>query len=236
MPIRAIALLVLCSAVACGGAVTSAGGLADAGADAAPGTEGGTLVDASSPSDAAADAQRAPGCPSSLPQAGSPCTPTSPPGGGQLLCEYAGQPHCTTLAYCAGAGPGSGFTWQITGPDPSCGGNPSSCPAAFGAAPGQACPSSETCTYAQGRCECINCVTDAGAQSTGWTCAAWQTPAGCPEPAPLLGTACSTEGQQCNYGPVCCGPSGLGYPMVCQGGYWTVVGGGCDCAEPLCGG
>jgi hypothetical protein len=235
MWIRAMGLLLPFGAVACGGAVTSSGAPADAGADEPFGTDGGPATDAAGATDATPDAARAPGCLPSLPQAGSSCTPASAPGGGLLLCEYGSRPHCTSVAYCATSSPGTGSTWQIVPPDPSCNGNPSSCPASFGTAPGQACPSSETCTYAEGRCQCIGCLTDAGTQGTEWTCGAWQTPTGCPEPAPLLGTACSTEGQQCGYGPVCCGPSNLGYAMICQDGYWTVVAGGCDCLQPLCG-
>lgn len=183
-----------------------------------------------------ARSSRAPDCPASLPQAGSTCTPDLPPRGGVWLCEYGSDPHCTTVAQCSATSASGPYQWTLTEPDPSCAGNPPACPASFGAlANGAACPGAQSCTYPEGRCSCAPCASGAGGQGTEWECEAWQTPAGCPEPRPLLGTACDTEGQECGYGAACCGSVSTEPAMVCNGGYWSVVPVGCDCAATLCG-
>jgi hypothetical protein len=198
------------------------------------------------------------GCPPTLPPEGAPCSTSS-------ACEYpfGANPLCTILAYCplvamtpvgdgqASAGSadgdgGPGRFWRHSTPsDPSCAPTPAACPASFGAlASGSACPVNAICTYPEGRCNCIPCtppdggVSDAGAAdaSTQWVCEAWMTPAGCPEPRPLLGTACSNEGQECDYGEGCGSPVDLPDPMGCRGGVWVDTRGGCGAGAPgVCG-
>jgi hypothetical protein len=100
---------------------------------------------------------------------------------------------------------------------------------------GSACPVTGSCTYPEGRCTCIVCPTDAGTQGTEWECARWETPAGCPEPRPSLGSACPQEGQECEYGPICCASVDIGPDMVCTDGTWQAHAGGCACVGLVCG-
>jgi hypothetical protein len=219
MSAHATWLLVLLLACGCSGAVSS-----PASGDA------GTRDSASSDSQASDTSLG--GCPASEPASGSTCMPGGQPASG---CEYGTDPHCTVIASCSAPGPGGPFTWQLTGPDPSCAGNPQQCPASYGMPiNGAACPLMGTCSYPEGRCTCAPCFGDGG-RSTEWECATWQTPAGCPEPRPLLGTACSQPGQACNYGQGCCSPVDTGPDLYCQNGIWTAMGVGCDCAQPICG-
>lgn len=143
-------------------------------------------------------------------------------------CEYAfpygGNPHCTTIASCISG------TWSLQQPDRSCYTNPTSCPADFDAGNTDMCANVE-CTYAAGRCTCDDCAAQgpcnricrARDSGTEWFCFPWDEPPGCPNPRPLLGTACTNV----DAGTLC---GGLwDEPSVCAGGYWTVpvANGGC---------
>jgi hypothetical protein len=215
------AFLTLLPMAGCSGAVVSVS------------NDGGGTPDGSGSPDASADTSTdASGgvCPTSEPADGSACTPN-----GFLRCEYGSDPHCTTIAECSGPGPNGPFTWHLTPPDPSCAGNPPQCPATYGTpANGAACPYQGTCSYPDGRCECVVCTGDGG-QGHEWACDTYRMPAGCPEPRPALGTACTQEGQDCAYGPACCAIVDVGPDMVCRNGVWTTVPIGCDCAANLCG-
>ena len=168
---------------------------------------------------------RAPWCPEIVPEAGSPCTTVPPPSTAAddiTACEYGSDPHCTTLAECGGG------RWVLSAPVSSCSGNPASCPATPDAGSADMCPLNDNCTYPDGRCACISCIAtvcgprcvdqEAGTQ---WYCRPWDPFPGCPNPRPLLGTACSDvdAGQYCG--------DNWGETMVCVGGYWWIPSGGC---------
>jgi hypothetical protein len=127
-------------------------------------------------------------------------------------------------------------------PDPSCSGNLPGCPTEFDSGAGGACPVQGTCAYPEGRCTCGLCnigsvcndtcgpTIDAGADATpvDWQCEAWPAvTCGCPNPRPLLGTPCATEGQQCGPFPCFCDPVNVGPGMLCTGGFWGDIPGGC---------
>jgi hypothetical protein len=175
----------------------------------------------------------APGCPSSAPADGSPCS-----AGFGFTCEYGADPHCTKIAACASDGQSGTFTWFVTSSDSSCNGNPPECPKSFAAVKNDsACPiANDSCTYPEGRCACDSCASDSPNGGTQqWKCETWETPVGCPEPRPLFGTSCSNEGQECDYGPACCDDANIGPAMTCAGGYWTDSAEGCECGVALCG-
>jgi hypothetical protein len=74
-------------------------------------------------------------------------------------------------------------------------------------------PSGGICDYPQGRCSCnsnlpsINVV---------WNCQSPQQR--CPLPRPRLGSFCTVDGMQCDYG-TCAVPGGT--METCSGGVWT---------------
>jgi hypothetical protein len=230
----AAGLVVALSPAACGGistdlfTPTNDGGTSSDGGppttfDASSGDDGGTPIPVP---------VYAPGCPATVPTDGSPCTP-----GFALACEYGKDAHCTQTAACASDGSNGSFTWFVTWSDPSCTGNPASCPASFGAVPiGTSCTDTQdSCTYGEGRCACVSCADGTTYGGGEWECDRWQTPTNCPEPRPLLGTACSSEGQECDYGPECCAQVNIGPPMICTGGYWAGAELGCECIAGACG-
>jgi hypothetical protein len=193
-----------------------------------------TPGDASAGDDSGVTPQKttyAPGCPSTIPADGSSCN-----AGFGLTCEYGADPHCTTMATCASENSNGTFVWFVTTSDASCAGNPPACAATFADVPaGQACPVDDTCTYPEGRCACDSCATSDPNIGTQWKCQTWDTPAGCPEPRPLLGTACGSEGQDCAYGGSCCSDVNVGPDMLCQSGYWVENGDPCECGVEMCG-
>jgi hypothetical protein len=171
-----------------------------------------------------------PACPAAIPSAGQRCDPSL-----DLPCEYGSDPHCRARAVCQSQ-LDNAYAWQVTQPDPSCAGNPPACPSSFAAVSnGSACALSASCTYPEGRCTCTGCfIADAGTQGTEWECAPWVTPAGCPEPRPSLGSACTQEGQECAYGPGCCSAVDVGPDMVCTDGVWRTRPIGCACPRRDC--
>lgn len=169
-------------------------------------------------------------CPAAVPSNGSPCTA---PSGGFYACEYGGDAHgaCTTVAQCVSQ------RWYVTPPAAECGTSAATCDATFGAQEVTACTNtSDTCTYAQGRCGCISCQLDGGGAGRYWHCRAWNDTASadCPSPRPLLGSACTKEGAQCAFNSCCAGPS-VGPDLECKDAQWRpLVTGGCSCREPSC--
>jgi hypothetical protein len=163
----------------------------------------------------------------------SPC-PSSPPGDGSacgpqgLTCEWGSSPveDCDAVAMC------NGGRWQVTLQGPGgldCGGGPQgTCPSSFASVPREShcSPYGLYCDYPEGRCACTvpegpGFPADASAVAE-WLC---QDPAsGCPEPRPLLGTPCSQEGLECDYG-ACTIPGGTA--ETCQGGLWIEGGVAC---------
>jgi hypothetical protein len=210
---------------ACSGS-TPSGVQGDAGTDAT----GATVVDA--PGDAPSGA-----CPARPGIAGTPCDPL---GGAAAKCEYGGDAYgqCTTLVYCAADTAGGPFTLRVNVPQPGCGTNPAACPSTFdGLVDGAACPLQsvgDSCTYAAGRCGCGPCIADGGWQSR-WKCLRWsEAGENCPAVRPRIGSACSQEGQVCDWGKCCSGVS-LGASEQCQRGVWSAyVSGTCACAMNTC--
>ena len=178
-------------------------------------------------------------CPASVPKDGGACNPM----GGVLACEYGGNANgaCTTFVQCATLNASSPPHWIVSTAAQGCSPNGAACPGTYGSGEGAACPAMNlSCDYAEGRCACLACAPDGGAQNgyTGgyWHCRAWNdVAAGCPTPRPRLGSKCSApEGVVCDYGQCCGGPS-LGPSAMCAGGVWReYVGGGCACATRLC--
>ena len=208
--------------VACGGTVEAVpidhdDGSASDGASSADGATSGD--DASTITDGNGGGGS---CPSAAPTVGAPCPRA------KLVCEYGGEGDhllCTTTFTCDATG-----TWSATGGDAGCvatpAEDPAACPASFGAlAPGSACPAGLTthCLYAEGPCGCGSCIADGGGGSL-WACRTWSTaPTGCAFPRPRLGTACTTEGKECDYATVCTPVSEEQPDMKCEGGIWVPV-------------
>jgi hypothetical protein len=148
-------------------------------------------------------------CPSSPPEAGSPCS--GPQG---FSCEYGSDPRtlCNTTASCR---TGTGWAVQLpsVGPTPICPTTVASpCPPSFVAGPdsGLACAGNKfECYYAQGNCVCDPSF------GPSLTCA--PTPVvGCPQVRPLYGTPC--DGSCSSWGV--CGGLGIVTPEVCTCGTW----------------
>jgi hypothetical protein len=225
-----IALLVaVVGAAGCGGSTLGPG---DGGESDAHGYEAGAGTSDGGRDEAAVDAgPDAAGsqCPAAIPKAGSPCDRLGP-----KTCEYGDDPHCRTRADCSAISDDA-FVWTLGTLDVSCVANPLSCPAHFSAAlDGVACSEGMTCTYPEGRCSCVSCAPIDGGLREEYRCLAWSTPAGCPEPRPNLGTACTQEGQECAYGPMCCAVVDIGPVMICRNGEWESNNLVCPCIELAC--
>jgi hypothetical protein len=78
---------------------------------------------------------------------------------------------------------------------------------------GKTCtPDGLDCAYPEGQCNCALTL-PAGGATPVWQCV---TPAAsCPEPRPRIGSACTQDGLQCDYG-ACIG----GVAVECKDGYW----------------
>jgi hypothetical protein len=143
-------------------------------------------------------------CPASPPAANSPCPMVG------LDCEYGSNPNdgCNEIASCVAAG------WAIETPGAaSC--PTGTCPATFAdVSQNKACsPQGLDCAYPEGQCNCSRTAPISVGPSPVWQCA---TPtAGCPEPRPRLGDACSQPSLFCDYG-ACTG--GIG--VECTDGFW----------------
>jgi hypothetical protein len=125
-----------------------------------------------------------------------------------VQCEYgtSPDPSCNQLFECLNG------TWASGGPGGIC--PAGTCPTHFVDVPqGQVCiPSGLDCAYQEGECNCtFSSPAGTGTMPT-WHCF---RPQGCPEPRPRLGSACTQEGQSCDYG-ACSG----GIAETCMGGYW----------------
>lgn len=166
-------------------------------------------------------------CPSSPPSDGDACGPQG------LTCEWGSSnvQDCDEMALC------NGGRWQVTLQGPGgldCGGAPQGmCPSSFASVPREShcSPYGSYCDYPQGRCACTvpagpGFPADASAVAE-WIC---QDPApGCPEPRPRVGSTCSQEGLECDYG-ACTVPGGNS--ETCQGGLWIEGGVACPAARP----
>lgn len=149
-------------------------------------------------------------CPAEPQDSGTPCPKVG------LECEYGGDPDpsCTFPAYCESSG-----LWNTHIERGTCSSaNRPGCPATFAEVPvGTACSNlSDDCIYPEGFCFCTSQCGDGGFQRV-WYCQ--PTPTGCPPPRPMRGTACSSEGQVCDYGS--CDKSYL--KQTCLEGIWQLV-------------
>ena len=196
---------------ACGG--TTLGG---------DGGDSGTTGDAGSGSDSSSPVN--PACPSQPPTNGAACSTE------QLSCEYGTSPYaqCNTIASCDDS------KWYVNPPAPdatNCGSSPDpSCPSTYASVPtGQDCdPDGLDCDYPEGTCGCTvpegppHVLPDGGFYGATWVCLT--PPSGCPTERPHLGTACSQEGQTCDYGSCTFAD---GETEACVGGYWSSEGSAC---------
>jgi hypothetical protein len=144
---------------------------------------------------------------------GDPCSQEG------LACEYGSSPAlaCDTTSTCTNG------SWYFPPPppgpiacDPS---QPIVCPGTFASVPrGMDCsPNDAYCDYPQGRCSCTN---DLGLPQPNPTWACQDPGANCPVPRPHLGTACTQDMLQCDYGS--CTVLG-GSAQQCMGGVWVVT-------------
>jgi hypothetical protein len=186
------------------------------------GNDGGTATDSGSDGGAAN-----PACPAAIPSTGGACSSEG------IACEYGIGSHlgCNTVARC------SDGAWYVTAPDPmatNCGPTPvATCPTTYGGVPkGTACTESGLeCSYSEATCGCTipegppMFFPDGGEPQTTWICVT--PPAGCPDPRPHLGTACSSPGLYCDYGT--CTFSD-GEAESCTDGYWQGEPAGCPAA------
>lgn len=157
--------------------------------------------------------------------AAGPCPAERPAGGAcaleGLVCEY-GARTCLSTAECVGG------EWLVS--IPRCPPPPASgCPSSREAAEGTACAGDEgaRCEYDSLICTCTSCPMPypicMEVDPPVWACEAPHADPACPAAQPLLGTACATEGQVCDYG------CEEGMRRVCTGGGWTRASspGGC---------
>ena len=209
--------------------LTLAGAVASCSNSSSTTGSGGTSSSATGSASGGSGGSPSKACPTALPTSGAACSNE-----GQA-CEYGGDAErlCTSVAQCTSG------AWSIHTPPASCGQQPASCPATFGAvAQGTTCAADgPLCEYPEGFCGCEVCSGDGGvANGAIWHCNAWAAViAACPTmPRPRLGEACSTEGQECDYGYCCSGPA-LGPYMKCQGGAWIPwENGACSCSIATC--
>jgi hypothetical protein len=206
------------------GAHDGGSNIPDASASDGPTTEDANAPDSTIPDAAAPDAPTDSGrdsssvsstpCPMAAPTAGLPCSVTA------LECEYGSDPSvaCDTLVTCVSP------VWHLDhGPATSgCNTtNSATCPVAFADVPvGTSCAGGIglSCDYPQARCDCRVSPPLATLQ---WDC---NTPdeTGCPLPRPRIGSACSMDGESCDYG-YCSG----GVTLLCSAGTWVTGGGVC---------
>jgi hypothetical protein len=154
-----------------------------------------------------------PACPADISQIGTwPCTEG-------LTCEYGTDPRpgCRASATCTGGSWTTLAAKCVQLP-------PVTCPVTRDAAAGQVCPTDQAyCMYGDLSCACTNCSTGpvnfCGGSYT-WHCAAPNADPACPPGIPLLGSACSANGQVCTYA---CGAGG---GRTCKQGAWYTSNGG----------
>jgi hypothetical protein len=214
--------LVALSSGGCGGTVFSSGVTgSDGGAtnDDGGGSNRDGSADGGVTSDGGADALSDGGGWTTCPTPAMPGAACSPNG---LQCEYGKlDPNaaCDTFEACQS---GTFQTYVVPNPPDKCPtptpANEGKCPAAYGLVPiGTACPEDGlNCAYPEGLCACTR--ESGGGPVSGtpkWAC---PTPGGtCPTTRPRIGSACPTEGQDCNYGE-CIYRGGVN--LKCTSGLW----------------
>ncbi|HEY6459902.1 MAG TPA: hypothetical protein VIY73_07110, partial [Polyangiaceae bacterium] len=144
---------------------------------------------------------------------GSPCPSSADPGGScspeGLQCEYGTNPDpsCNLIENCQ-----SGH-WSYPPPGVCPVGQ---CPPTYPDSSGSvSCtPDGFDCAYPQGQCNCSVGALAGNPADPHWWCS--PVTKGCPEPRAPLGTACTEEGLQCDYG-ACTG----GIAEQCTNGIWV---------------
>jgi hypothetical protein len=109
-------------------------------------------------------------------------------------------------------------------------GNLAACAPTFDARPsGTACPLEMPlggCVYPEGMCGCFACAPQGDGKAQDWYCEKFPHPEGCPDARPAIGSACTNDGQTCEYGSRC---SVLTTPrIICEGGLWV------DTSDTVC--
>jgi hypothetical protein len=80
-------------------------------------------------------------------------------------------------------------------------------------------PGGFDCAYPEGQCDCTYLTLTANGTPV-WQCVT--PPSSCPEPRPRIGSACTQDGLQCDYG-ACIG----GAAVQCKDGIWQQFGVAC---------
>jgi hypothetical protein len=189
----------------------SHGSSGSSGGGASSGSSGGGGSSGSTGSSGAAGSSSGSGGSSGM--TGSPACPPTPPTSKSKCpildaqCEYGGSPSpsCNQLFSCAPDG------WRDNGPAMCAMGT---CPASYSDIKMSATcvPVGLDCAYSEGQCNCSYALPAGTGQV--WRC--FTPPVPCPEPRPMLGSACSQPGLMCDYG-VCEGA----VAMTCLAGYWN---------------
>ncbi|MEO7095500.1 MAG: hypothetical protein ABI175_19750, partial [Polyangiales bacterium] len=148
-----------------------------------------------------------PGCPTTYPSTGAPCSPLG------LVCGYGDdpRPHCRPQAICRSSG------WET--PVGACPPPPSEvCPPTLTVAKGAACTKPGSfCTYGDVLCGCGDCFGGPCGGAAKWVCPEPPSDPACPRTMPNLGIACAKPGTSCTYGSCSSGnPAG----RTCKDGYW----------------
>jgi hypothetical protein len=190
------------------------------------------------PPDGSTPDARYPICPATVPTAGAACSASAQ----FVSCQYPGEgPNhiCGPRAECGPDQSSHKFQWKITPPASDCGTAPRPCPSSMGElAEGAPCPAglgTNQCDYDTGRCACLSCLPADGGAGFGlmWSCRAWVDPdPGCPDIAPLVGTACDMPEQICFYAG--CGKVPVGDNLACHEGSWRGSGIAGSCIIPQC--
>lgn len=178
-----------------------------------------------------AGGEAASACGAAVPPAGSVCTPRPAPNGtfGTVAeCSWGSdpRPECRTYGVCENG------RWSLSDRSTSCSAppKPAACPA-LPAANGSACNDSALqCWYEEGTvCSCSACA--GGAEypicqtlaQPEWWCT--KPKAGCPNPAPQAGSACSDATLDCG--------TSCELPIRCESGTWQYGRAQCPiCAAP----
>jgi hypothetical protein len=146
------------------------------------------------------------GCPVNEPVGGASCDLTAAP-----ACSYGDtvRPECRDVWTCAGGVWSTAKTACAQFPPGVCGNMSQE---------GLTCTTQgAVCTYGDTICMCDDCAAGPCMAPPIWQCIS-PPAAPCPMIAPNEGSACSTEGAQCDYGFLC---AGEGEQATCTNGLWV---------------
>lgn len=168
-----------------------------------------------------------PVCPETQPQPGDSCQDN------QLLCSYGDQDdlYCRSSFKCVSG------TWTLPEPQTIHTGECKKPPVGWCLAkqkPGEQCePStwgSPGCVYGEDS-ERVTCYCEAfgiGASVGGWYCYGPPADLRCPSAIPPIGTACGSQGVECNYGPLDCTRHPYASVFCFEGQWQEGIGPACD--------